>query len=59
MGAAHGLHSNVVVNLKASEAVALADVVRDLHALTPDAQAAIEKVLATAERAQAPWEERR
>lgn len=59
MAVARGLHSNVVLNLTAREAVALAHVVRATQTTDTDAARAIAKVLDAADRAQIPWAERR
>jgi len=56
--AARGIHSNVVVNLKAREAVALGALLSDVFTSDPDAIAAIHKLLAAADRARVPWVER-
>lgn len=58
MSAAHGIHSNVVLNLRAREAVALAALVRGAMVTDEAALAAIEKVLAAGARAEVPWSER-
>ena len=61
---AHGLHSHVVVNLKAAEAVALQRVIDahigdlGLHHYNDDARAAFAKLRAAADRAKIPWSER-
>jgi hypothetical protein len=55
---ARGPHSNVVVNLKAEEAVALAEILRDAWTTDPVAITAVVKVLEAGERAQIPWIER-
>jgi hypothetical protein len=66
--AAVGLHSNVVLNLTASEAVALAELVDcflagawlvDLQMVDdPATSSAVKKVLAAGDRAQVPWRQR-
>lgn len=53
-----GIHSNVVVNLKAREAVALEAILVDAWTTDEDAIAAITKLLAAAERARVPWNDR-
>lgn len=59
--AATGPGSNVTVNLKAREAVALAPIIEEAarrNNLSPEAADALEKLWAASQRATKPWSER-